>query len=183
MLSNRSRFLPHEHDGGTKEVLGASGNWTEAAVVRLASGHPATARHLARLVYRGFVSEADEPPDALLGPLADAFSCDGDIGRLVETVLRSNLFFSELAYRCKIKSPVELALGMIVGLEGLIPTAPLASDLAALGQDLADPPTSAGWQGGAAWINPATLVAKPVHARLQRDRPGSRPVRRRVGHP
>ena len=81
-------------------------------------------RDLARLVYRGFVSEADEPPDALLGPLADTFSCDGDIGRLVETVLRSNLFFSERAYRCKIKSPVELAPGMIVGLEGLIPTAP-----------------------------------------------------------
>ena len=79
---------------------------------------------------------------------------------LVETVLRSNLFFSEAAYRRRIKSPVEFALGMIVGLEGLVPTSRLASDLAALGQNLGEPPTSAGWEGGTAWINPATLVGR-----------------------
>ena len=177
VLRNQSRFLPHEHDGGAKVVLGASGNWTEVDVVRLAAAHPATSRHLARRVYRWFVSEADEPADALLAPLADAFSRDGDLGRLVETVLRSNLFFSDAAYRRRIKSPVEFALGLIVGLEGLVPTSRLASDLAALGQNLAEPPTSAGWEGGTAWINPATLVGRANLASVAALR--GRVVRRR----
>lgn len=160
VLRNQSRLLAYNHDGGKKTILGETGNWTETDVVRLASAHPATARHLARLVYRWFISEADEPTDALLAPLASSFSRDGDLGKLVETVLRSNLFFSDAASRRRVKSPLEFALGMVVGLEGLVPTSRLALDLTGLGQDLAEPPTSAGWQGGTAWINPATVVGR-----------------------
>ncbi len=160
VLRNRSRFLPSEHDVGSKVVLGAAGNWTEADVARLAATHPATARHLARCCYRWFVSETDEPADDLLAPLAAAFSRDGDLGRLVGMVLRSNLFFSAAAYRGRVKSPLEFALGLVIGLEGLVPTSRLASDLAALGQNLGEPPTAAGWAGGTAWINPATLVGR-----------------------
>jgi uncharacterized protein (DUF1800 family) len=160
VLRNESRFLPGEHDGGEKTILGSSGNWTEADLVRLAVANPATARSLARLVYRRFVSEADAPADTLLDPLAEAFSRDGEVGRLVETVLRSNQFFSEAAYRKRIKSPLEFALGLTVALEGLVPTSRLSSDLAGLGQNLAEPPTSCGWQGGKAWISPAMLLGR-----------------------
>jgi len=160
VLRNQPRFLALEHDGGAKVVLGAAGNWTEADVVRLAATHPATSRHLARCVYRWFVSETDEPDDDLLAPLAAVFSRDGDLGRLVGMVLGSNLFFSAAAYRRRVKSPLELALGLVIGLEGLVPTSRLASDLAALGQNLGEPPTAAGWAGGRAWINPATLVGR-----------------------
>jgi hypothetical protein len=160
VLRNQSRFLAHEHDAGAKIVLGAAGNWTEADVVRLAATHPATARHLARCCHRWFVSEVDEPADDLLAPLADAFGRDGDLGRLVGMVLRSNLFFSAAAYRRRVKSPLELAMGLVIGLEGLVPTSRLAADLAALGQNLGEPPTAAGWAGGTAWINPATLVGR-----------------------
>jgi len=160
VLRNQSRFLAHEHDDGAKVVLGAAGNWTEGDIVRLAATHPATSRLLARCFYRWFVSEADEPADELLAPLADAFCRDGDLGRLVGMVLRSNLFFSAAAYRRRVKSPLEFALGLVIGLEGLVPTSRLASDLAALGQNLGEPPTAAGWAGGTAWINPATLVGR-----------------------
>ncbi len=160
VLRNRPRFLPHEHDGGPKVVLGSTGNWTEVDVVRIAATHRATAQRLSRLFYRWFVSEADEPADGLLAPLADVFSREGDIARLVETILRSNLFYSSAAYRGRVKSPLEFAVGIVVGLEGVVPTVRLASDLAALGQDLGEPPTSAGWAGGTAWINSATLVGR-----------------------
>jgi uncharacterized protein (DUF1800 family) len=166
VLRNESRFLPGEHDGGGKTILGSSGNWTEADLVRLAVASPATARSLARLVYRWLVSEADEPADTLLAPLAEVVRRDGEVGRLVETVLRSNLFFSEAAYRKRIKSPLEFALGMTVPLEGLVPTSRLSSDLAGLGQNLAEPPTSCGWQGGKAWISPATLIGRSKLAAL-----------------
>ena len=129
-------------------------------MVRLASGHPATSRHLARRFYRWFVSEADEPADAFFAPLAERFSRDGDIGKLTDTILRSNLFFSDGANRRRIKSPLEFALGIVVALQGLVPTARLASDLSELGQNLGEPPTAAGWEGGTAWINPATLIGR-----------------------
>ena len=58
------------------------------------------------------------------------------------------------------RAPWNSRLGLVIGLEGLVPTSRLAGDLAALGQNLGEPPTAAGWAGGTAWINPATLVGR-----------------------
>jgi uncharacterized protein (DUF1800 family) len=96
----------------------------------------------------------------LLTPLAAAFHKDYDIGRVVETILRSNLFFSPHAYRQRIKSPIEFAVGLIRPLEGSIPTLKLGDDLAGLGQNLYSPPTAKGWLGGRYWINAATVIGR-----------------------
>ena len=92
--------------------------------------------------------------------MAEAFAQDYDTGKLTETMLRSNLFFSPVAYRQRIKCPVEFALGIVKGLGGTIPTAKLGNDLAALGQNLYNPPTVRGWEGGRYWINSSTLVGR-----------------------
>jgi hypothetical protein len=55
---------------------------------------------------------------------------------------------------------VELALGIIKGLEGTVSTTQLGQDLAALGQNLCYPPTVKGWPGGRHWINPATALGR-----------------------
>ena len=88
------------------------------------------------------------------------FASDHDIGKLVETMLRSNLFFSPVAYRRRVKSPVEFALGIVRGLEVLVNTEPLGHALAELGQNICHPPTAHGWAGGAAWINQATIIGR-----------------------
>jgi uncharacterized protein (DUF1800 family) len=121
---------------------------------------PAAGQLLVRKLYRFFVSEVHEPSDALLAPLADALAKDYDVGRVVETILRSNLFFSPVAYRRRIKSPVEFALGIVRGLEKTVPTVRLGSDLSHLGQNLYHPPTASGWEGGRRWINAATLLGR-----------------------
>jgi hypothetical protein len=128
--------------------------------VRITAARPETARHISRRVYRWFVSEIHEPSDALLAPLADRLATDGDIGRLVETVLRSNLFFSTTAYRSKIKSPVALAIGITRLCDSVVPTNQLGNDLADLGQNLGQPPSSHGWPGGTAWVNRATAIGR-----------------------
>jgi uncharacterized protein (DUF1800 family) len=92
--------------------------------------------------------------------LAAGLTADLDIGRTVETMLRSNLFYSPLAYRQRVKSPVEYAVGIIRPLEATPPTLPLAEHLAQLGQDLYHPPTVNGWTGGKHWINAATMVGR-----------------------
>ena len=160
VLRNRVRYIPREHDPGVKKVLGQEGDLSGEDVVRIVLRQPATPEFLVRKLYGWLIDETDEPGDALIAPLAASFAKDYDVGKLVETMLRSNLFFSPAAYRRRIKSPVEFALGIIRGLEGSVSTARLGQDLAALGQNLYNPPTVKGWPGGRHWINNATLLGR-----------------------
>ncbi|MEN6495179.1 MAG: DUF1800 domain-containing protein [Thermoguttaceae bacterium] len=160
VLHDEYRFIDREYDSGTKKILGKEGPWKGADVVRIALRQPVVARRIVGKLYRWLISESEPPDETLLTPLAETFAKDYDVGRLVETMLRSNLFFSATAYRQRIKSPVEYALGIVKGLDGLVPTAPLGEHLASLGQNLCYPPTVNGWEGGRAWINRATLVGR-----------------------
>jgi uncharacterized protein (DUF1800 family) len=157
---NQVRYVPREHDSGVKSVLGHTGNWGSRDVVRIVLGQPATSKFLVRKLYRWLISETEEPGDALIAPLAKSFARDYSVARLVETMLRSNLFFSPIAYRRRIKGPVEYALGIVRGLDGLVSTARLGRDLAALGQNVYCPPTARGWEGSRYWINSATLLGR-----------------------
>lgn len=154
------RYIPREHDSGTKTLMGQSGDLDTKDVIRILLGQPATAQMVVRKLYRWLISETSDPPDTLIAPLAARFAQDFSISTVVEAMLRSNLFFSPVAYRQKIKSPVEFALGIIRPLGGTVPTLRLAADLADLGQDLYRPPTSKGWAGNQCWINPFTLVGR-----------------------
>jgi uncharacterized protein (DUF1800 family) len=160
VLRGELRHFDREHDEGSKKILGQEGNWAAADAVRIIAEQPATARQVVRSLYRWLISETEEPADELLEPLAAAFHEDYDIGRVVETMLRSNLFFSPRAYRQRVKSPIEFAVGIIRPLEGSVPTLKLGDDLASLGQNLYSPPTTKGWPGGRYWLNPATVIGR-----------------------
>jgi uncharacterized protein (DUF1800 family) len=154
------RYIAREHDEGEKQVLGQRGAFDAPGVARVLAARPATARFLVKKLYRWFVSETEEPSDALLKPLTEAFAKDQNVGGLVGTILRSNQFYSTAAYRQRIKSPLEFAVGLIRSLEGLVDTLRLGQDIADLGQSLYDPPTVHGWPDGPAWANPALLVGR-----------------------
>ena len=111
------------------------------------------------------MSEVDEPSDGLLDPLVDSFGKSGDILGTVETILRSNVFYSPAAYRCRVKSPVEYAVGLVRAFEGQVGTDQLSDRVADLGQSLYNPPTSAGWPDGLHWLNDATIVGRENLAR------------------
>ena len=55
---------------------------------------------------------------------------------------------------------MEFCLGISSALEGDVPSLPLKADLAAIGQDLFSPPTTAGWAGGSHWINSVTMLGR-----------------------
>ncbi len=157
---NRLRYIEHEHDETAKRILGREGNFADEDVVGIVLEQPATARTLVRKLYRWFISETQEPDETLIAPLAESFAKDYDISRIVETMLRSNLFFSSRAYRRRIKCPVEYAVGIVNALEGMVSTTRLAEDVAGLGQDLCHPPTLKGWTGGRYWIDAAAMVRR-----------------------
>lgn len=157
---NAFRENPHQHDTGSKRVLGESGSWDGDDVLRILLDQPAAAEFLVAKLFRYLVSE-DDPPAELLTPLADGYRRhDYDTGWLVSTMLASNLFFSPLAIGRKIKSPVEYGVGLVRALEGRADTYALAADLNKLGQGMFYPPNVKGWDGGQEWINAATLVGR-----------------------
>lgn len=150
-----------QHDEGLKTVLGQRGPLNGDDVIGILLRQPAAGRFLAGKVFRYLVSEADAPPPSLLEPLADGLrQRDYDLAWLVRTVLESNLFYSPAAMGQKIKAPVEFAVGLIRALEGTTNTYALAGALKDLGQGVFYPPNVKGWDGGAEWINSATLVAR-----------------------
>jgi len=154
------RFVPGEYDATPKKILGQEGDYDRKALVSILAKHPATGQWLAQQLVRWFISDTARPSESLLAPLAKQLTGGGSTAKGVEMLLRSNLFFSTEAYRQKVRSPVELALGIIRPLEGRVGTVRLAADLAELGQDLYEPPTLRGWAGGLSWLNPLTTSGR-----------------------
>ncbi|UCF17095.1 MAG: DUF1800 domain-containing protein, partial [Phycisphaerales bacterium] len=160
LLRNRLRYIAREHDDGVKQILGQQGRFTSEDVLRIILDQPETSRRIVRKLYRWLISETRQPSQVLLRPLAESFATDYDVSKLVETMLRSNLFFSASAYRGRIKCPVEFALGIIKALEAMVSATQLAGDLADLGQNLCHPPTVNGWAGGRHWVDSAAIAGR-----------------------
>ncbi len=154
------RAIPREHDAGPKTLLGQTGDWSDRDFARIAAAHPSTARRVTRALYRFLVAEEGDPPGALLEPLSNAFAKGRNILGIIATILRSNIFFSPIAYRRRIKGPVEFAVGLCRAFEKTVPTLQLGRTLADLGQDLYHPPTVKGWVGGPAWISRQTIAGR-----------------------
>jgi uncharacterized protein (DUF1800 family) len=152
-------FNKQQHDNGSKTVLGQAGNWQADDIVRICLEQKSAPSFLVAKLFRFLISETVQPAPELLEPLADRFRSSGyDFGALVRTMLSSNLFFSPLVYRTRIKSPVDFLLGIVRGLEGQVGTTNLAVVLEQLGQKVFYPPSVKGWDGGRTWLNGQTLL-------------------------
>ncbi len=173
VFGTRFRYIEREHDSGAKTILGQEGDFDGKDVVRIVLTQPAASRLVVRKLYRWLISETEEPSADLIAPLAESFAKDYDVAKLVGTMLRSNLFFSPIAYRMRVKNPIEYALGIVRAFEATVSTTELGRDLAALGQNLYTPPTVEGWKGGHHWINSTTMVGRSnlAHALLSGTEP------------
>jgi Protein of unknown function (DUF1800) len=165
------RFDAGAHDNGPKTVLGQSGPWDGGDVVRIALQQPANARFLVRKLYHFLISENVSPPAGLLEPLCESFrKSDHDIGALVKTMLASRHFYSDYAFRQRVKGPVEYVLGAVRAVyhgypEGSAEYRPLPQQvlvgwLKAMGQQLFLPPNVKGWPGGPAWLSTFTVLER-----------------------
>jgi uncharacterized protein (DUF1800 family) len=156
-FDNKAQF-----DAGDKTVLGKSGKWAGEDIVRICLEQKAAPRFIVRKLYRFLISENEAPSNDLIEPLARDFADGYDIGRLVERMLRSKLFFSDHAYRARIKAPVDYVLGICRALESQMGTQNAALNLTSalenLGQNVFHPPSVKGWDGGQTWLNGQTLL-------------------------
>jgi uncharacterized protein (DUF1800 family) len=152
---------PDQHDPGEKNVLGQRGHWDGDDALRIVLEQPAVATFLACKLYRYFVADEPRPPARLIDPLARLLA-EGDyrIDAVLPRILGSNLFFSAHARGRRVRSPVELAIGLLRSLGGTSSATELASGLRPLGQLPFYPPSVKGWDGGRSWINSTTLLGR-----------------------
>lgn len=164
VVQERFAFLEQQHDTGTKTVLGQTGPFTGEQIHQILLKQPASGLFLAKKLVQHYVSETDIFPEALLQPLADVFrESQGSIEAVVRTILESRLFHDPAGRRRRVKSPIEFTVGLCRMLEMADPMPPpelLADSASAMGQGLYVPPSVAGWDGGAAWIDTTRLVAR-----------------------
>ncbi|HMF15493.1 MAG TPA: DUF1800 domain-containing protein [Gemmataceae bacterium] len=161
-------FAAALHDDGPKSIFGKTGNWNGDDVLRFCLEKQCAASFLVRKLYRFFVGEAHDPPEMLLEPLANQFrKSEYDVALLVRTILGSRHFFSEHAYRQRIKSPVEFAVGAVLAAaspaalaEGRVAQEGLINRTDSMGQPLFAPPNVKGWPGGKNWLNTSTVLAR-----------------------
>jgi uncharacterized protein (DUF1800 family) len=151
------------HDDGEKTVVGKTGKWTGADLVRVLLENPATAKRLAWRLCDVFFGEKAVPPEALQS-LADGLSANNlDIGWAVGTILRSKAFFADANIGTRIKGPAEFITGSARALEMFDPapsTLALADWCGRMGQDLFEPPNVGGWNGGRAWVGARSMITR-----------------------
>jgi uncharacterized protein (DUF1800 family) len=171
--NQQAAFAAARHDDGSKTVLGKTGNFGADDVVAIIVAQPVHQRFVARKLLEFFVYSDPEPE--LIEAAARVYALSGfDLARTVGTILRSNVFYSARAYRALPKSPVELAIGTLryAGVQTVPPN--VIYQLARMGQEPLNPPSVKGWDGGPAWINTSTLLARFnfVNALLAQTAPG-----------
>lgn len=116
-------FTPSRHDTGEKIVLGkkfsGEGYQEGAQLLHMLASHPSTAKFISRKLAVRFVS--DNPSQALIDKMAKTFQDkQGDIRQVLITMATAPEFWSKNAIREKTKSPFELAISTVRGLDAQI---------------------------------------------------------------
>lgn len=152
--------VDRQHDPGSKTILGKTGRFDGWDVLNLVVDHPEADRFIAGKLWRFFAGT--EPSPEWLDALAGEFRAQGRrFGPFLRALFLSEAFYAPGVVRRQIKSPVQLLVGTCRQLERDLPPPAVCSQvLRRLGQELFNPPNVKGWDGGAAWINTNTLLAR-----------------------
>jgi uncharacterized protein (DUF1800 family) len=162
-------FRKNLHDEGVKTVLGRTGNLNGDDVLNILLEERQTARYLAAKIYRFFVNEKADA--AKVQWLAERFYKNKyDISVLLEDIFTSDWFYEDNNLGAKIKSPIEL----MVGIQRILPMEFEQEEVQLLyqrllGQVLFYPPNVAGWPGGENWIDSSSLMYRLRLPRVLHD--------------
>jgi uncharacterized protein (DUF1800 family) len=154
-------FINQHHDGGEKVFFCKTGNYTGDDILEMILEKKQTAHFIAAKIYRYFVNE-QTPNEKHIKWLGERFyNSNYDIKALMRDVFTADWFYDEANIGSKIKSPIEL----IVGIQRLLPMEITNKGVLMilqrnLGQVLFSPPNVAGWPGGTTWIDSSTLLLR-----------------------
>jgi len=151
-------FRAGAHDEGKKTILGKTGFYKGDDVLAILLDQPATAKFIARKIYKEFVNE--EVDENHVNEIAGVFyKSNYDIKSMMRHIFTADWFYDEKNIGAQIKSPVDL----LIGLRRSIPMqfedeAVMLLFQRVMGQLLFYPPNVAGWPGGKSWIDSSSLM-------------------------
>ncbi|RZL62482.1 MAG: DUF1800 domain-containing protein [Pedobacter sp.] len=157
-------FVPNRHDNGEKTVLGrkfaAGGGYDEGVeLLKMLAHHQSAAKFISKKIAVRFVS--DTPPQSLVDKMAKTFTTsNGDIKDVILAMVSAPEFWSTKALREKTKSPFELAISAIRGLDAEV-TQPyqLYTWINKMGQQMYYYQAPTGFPDrGQYWINTGSLL-------------------------
>lgn len=156
-------FNPRRHEPGTKIVLGYripdNGEQEGREVLHMLAVSPVTAHHVSYQIAQRFVSDA--PPATLVNAMAATWvKTGGDIREVLRTMIESPAFWSEQAYRAKVKTPEEYVISAVRATGGeVVHPAALVEAMGQLGMPLYGCQTPNGYAWTAdAWLNSGELL-------------------------
>ena len=152
-------FSPEHQDEGIKTFLGETGPWDGEDIIDLLVQSDACADFICHKLFAHLAYE--EPSEATIDQLKATYFRSGyRLQPVVREILLSPEFYSDRAYRSRIKSPAQFVAGTVRALDGQTDGFGLDSAMASQGQHLFNPPNPAGWPGGPAWINGNTIIGR-----------------------
>lgn len=148
-----------QHDLSEKEFLGQAGNFEGEDIIDIILQQKQCAKFICEKIYSHFVSTNIN--SAHIKELVEVFYPNYDISALMKHVFMSKWFYNEAFIGTKIKSPIEL----LVGINNVVPITfeknqQLIYLQKMLGQQLLNPINVAGWKGGQSWIDTNTLMLR-----------------------
>ncbi|QDT99973.1 DUF1800 domain-containing protein [Gimesia aquarii] len=160
-------FDSHRHDAGQKTILTKTGPFNADQLADVLLQNPATAKRLASRLIGEFFSEGVVNETAYNELASQLRTTNLDIGKAVETILRSQLFFSDTNINSRICDPLSFLIAPLRALE-LFDKPPstlaLSEWLQRMGLDLFYPPNVAGWPGHRTWLTTRTVIARANYA-------------------
>lgn len=156
----RGEFMerPFLHDNGSKTFLGKTGNFDGDDILDIILEQKATAKFITQKVYKFFVNEEVDAEKAAF--LSERFyQSNYNTRQLLNDIFTSQWFYEEKNIGTRIKSPVELLVGVrrLIPMELDRPEVQILFEKV-LGQVLFFPPNVAGWPGGKNWIDSSALM-------------------------
>lgn len=159
--TGRFEYNTKAHDySPTKMIFGRMGDINGGQVVDMILARPETAEHIAGRLWTFFAGQ--EPSAAFKKALGRTFFEQRFQFRpFLKLLFSCQAFYSPEVVGQRIKSPVELIVGMYRELE-IRPynAAIMARGAREMGQELFQPPNVKGWDGGLKWINTASLMER-----------------------
>ena len=153
------------YSGGSRTIASRSesaGMQDGIDLITALAVHPETGRRLARKFWNFFISEIHSPDPAFVESVSDVYlQSQTEIRPVIRHILTSPWFTNSAMHFARYSWPAEYVVRSIkeVGWQNFsIDRA--RSPLAAMGQQLYEPPNVGGWPIGASWFSPGTMLAR-----------------------
>jgi uncharacterized protein (DUF1800 family) len=152
-------FNEAQHDRGAKTLFQQTGHFQGDDVLNLCLAQPAARRFIgSRLVNTFLGPEADVSIiDATAQQLADQ---QWQLKPVLQWLLTTPEFDAAVTRQSIIKSPIDLVVGTLRTLADRIAWPAVIECCRQLGQDLFEPPSVKGWDGGRLWLHTAACLQR-----------------------